>query len=183
MATLDPKEGLAPVGYEWLRRQLSLAVPAPVVESYVVQGARRTAVHDDRTLEFYPRQYAIESTVTAHLRFALRYEPVDVGILVATYKAMDLRELESWVRAEPTGAYSRRAWFLYELLTGKTLDLEDAKTGNYVEALDPERHIVADRRNSARHRVIDNLLGGRRPRPVSHGASNAQAYREDGHSH
>lgn len=160
MAALDPKEGLAPVGYEWLRRQLSLAVPAPVVESYVVQGARRTAVHDDRTLEFYPRQYAIESTVTAHLRFALRYEPVDIGILVATYKAMDLHELESWVRAEPTGAYSRRAWFLYELLTGKTLDLEDAKTGNYVEALDPERHIVADRRNSARHRVIDNLLGG-----------------------
>jgi hypothetical protein len=45
-------------------------------------------------------------------------------------------------------------------LTGKTLDVEDAKTGNYVEALDPERHIVADRRNSARHRVIDNLLGG-----------------------
>jgi Fic family protein len=160
MAALDSKEGLEPVGYEWLRRQLSLAVPAPVVESYVVQGARRTAVQDDRTLEFYPRQYAIESTVTAHLRFALRYEPVDVGILVATYKAMNLRELESWVRTEPTGAYSRRAWFLYEIFTGKTLDLEDAKTGNYVEALDPERHIVADRRNSARHRVIDNLLGG-----------------------
>jgi len=160
MAALDSKEGLEPVGYEWLRRQLSLAVPAPAVESYVVQGARRTAVHDDRTLEFYPRQYAIESTVTAHLRFALRYEPVDAGILVAAYKAMNLRELESWVRTEPTGAYSRRAWFLYEIFTGKTLDLEDAKTGNYVEALDPERHIVADRRNSARHRVIDNLLGG-----------------------
>jgi Fic family protein len=69
-------------------------------------------------------------------------------------------ELESWVRAEPTGAYSRRAWFFYEHFTGKTLDLEDARTGNYVEALDPERHIVADRRNSVRHRVIDNLLGG-----------------------
>jgi Fic family protein len=160
MANPNSKEGLAPVGYEWLRRQLGLAAPAPVVESYVVQGARRTSIHDDRTLEFYPRQYAAEATVTAQLRFALRYEPVDIGILVATCKAMNIRELESWVRAEPTGAYSRRAWFVYETFTGKTLDLEDAKTGNYVEALDPERHIVADRRNSARHRVIDNLLGG-----------------------
>jgi Fic family protein len=69
-------------------------------------------------------------------------------------------ELESWVRAEPTGAYSRRAWFFYETFTGKTLDLEDTRAGNYVEALDPERHVVADRRNSVRHRVIDNLLGG-----------------------
>jgi Fic family protein len=160
MAKPESNEGLRPIGYEWLRRELGLAVPAPVVESYVVQGARRTAVHDDRTLEFYPRQYATEPTAIAHLRFALRHEPLDLGILVATFKAMDRGELESWVRAEPTGAYSRRAWFLYETFISKTLDLEDAKAGNYVEAQDPERHIVADRRNSVRHRVIDNLLGG-----------------------
>jgi Fic family protein len=160
MAALESNEGPKAIGHEWLRRELGLAVPSPAVESYVVQGARRTAVHHDRTLEFYPRQYATESKITAHLRFALRYEPVDLRILVATFKAMDRRELESWVRAEPTGAYSRRAWFLYETFTGKTLDLEDSRAGNYVEALDSERHIVADRRNSARHRVIDNLFGG-----------------------
>jgi Fic family protein len=160
MAATHSKEGVEPIGHAWLRRELGLAVPAPEVESFVVQGARRTAVHDRRTLEFYPRQYATDSTVAAHLRFALRHEPLDLGILVAAFKAMDRGELESWVRTEPTGAYSRRAWFLYETFTGKTLDLEDAGAGNYVEALDPERHIVADRRNSARHRVIDNLLGG-----------------------
>jgi Fic family protein len=160
MAEMDSKEGLAPIGHAWLRRELGLAVPAPAVESYIVQGARRTAVHYRRVHEFYPRQYATDSTVASHLRFALRHEPLDLGILVATFKAMARGELESWVRAEPTGAYSRRAWFLYETFIGKTLDLEDARTGNYVEALDPERHVVADRRNSGRHRIIDNLLGG-----------------------
>jgi Fic family protein len=148
------------IGQEWLRREFGLAVPAPAVESYIIQGARRTAVHDVRTLEFYPRQYDTGRTAVSHLRFALRHEPIDLGVLVAVLKAMVPAELESWVRAEPTGAYSRRAWFFYETFTGRTLDLQDTRSGNYVEALDPERHIVADRRNSVRHRVIDNLLGG-----------------------
>lgn len=153
--------GPVAVGQEWLRREFGLAVPPPAVESYIVQGARRTAVQDSRTLEFYPRQYDTDGAVASHLRFALRHEPIDLGVLVAVLKAMAPAELESWVRAEPTGAYSRRAWFFYETSTGRTLDLQDTRAGNYVEALDPERHIVADRRNSVRHRVIDNLLGGR----------------------
>lgn len=80
--------------------------------------------------------------------------------MAAAFRAMDPRDLEAWVRQEPTGGMSRRAWFLYETLTGRTLDAEDARAGNYVPALDPARHVVASRRNSRRHRVVDNLLGG-----------------------
>jgi hypothetical protein len=156
----SPPHRPVPIGQAWLRRQLGLAVPAPATESFVVHGARRTESHAGRTLEFYPRQYATDDTPAAHLRFALRHEAADLGVLVATLKAIDASVIEHWVQAEPTGAYSRRAWFFYETFTGRTLDLEDARTGNYVEALDPRRHLVADRRNSPRHRVIDNLLGG-----------------------
>jgi hypothetical protein len=155
-----PNKEPVPLGHTWLRRALALATPAPAVESYVIAGARRTEVRDARTIEFYPQQYATEDRVTSNLRFALRHEPTDLGVLVAALKAADPRELEAWVRAEPTGAFSRRAWFLYETFSGRTLDIADAKTGNYVEALDPARHVVGDRRNSVRHRVIDNLLGG-----------------------
>ena len=80
--------------------------------------------------------------------------------MVAALKAIKPAELEAWVREEPTGAFSRRAWFLYETFTGRTLDVEDVRTGNYVPVLDPGRHIVAERRNSPRHRVVNNLLGG-----------------------
>ncbi|MGE0278290.1 MAG: Fic family protein [Nitrospiraceae bacterium] len=135
-------------------------MPPSPVESFVIQGARRTEVHGRRTLEYYPRQYATEGTVAAHLRFALRHEPVDLGVLVAALKATEPAEVEAWIRAEPTGAFSRRVWFFYETFTGRTLALDDARMGNYVEALDPDRHIVGARRNSVRHRVIDNLLGG-----------------------
>jgi len=68
--------------------------------------------------------------------------------------------IQRWVLDEPTGAFSRRAWFLYETFVGE-IDLEDAKYGNYSEALDERRHVTATRINSPRHRVADNLLGNR----------------------
>lgn len=160
MPTPDPNDGPIPIGQAWLRREFKLAVPAPATESFLIRGARRTETHARRILEFYPPQYATDNTVTSHLRFAFRHEPVDIGVLVAALKAIDPTEIERWVRAEPTGAFSRRAWFFYETFTGRTLDIDSARTGNYIEALDPRKHVVGDRRNSPRHRVIDNLLGG-----------------------
>ena len=152
--------GQLPIGQAWLRRELGLAVPPPSVESYIAAGARRTETDNSRTVEIYPRQYALEGSTVAHLRFALRHEPVDIGVLVAALKAVEAADIEDWVRAQPTSAFSRRAWFFYETFTGRTLDLEDARAGNYVAALDPNKHFVAARRNSPRHRVADNLLGG-----------------------
>jgi hypothetical protein len=151
-----------PVGQTALRELLRLAAPEPAVQSFLVAGARRTEVHDSRVTEHYPRDRyapAPKGSIIAHLRFALRHEPIDPGVLVAALKAIDPAELAAWVRREPTGAYSRRAWFFYETFTGRTLDLPSANAGNYVDALDPERHFVADRRLSPRHRVADNLLG------------------------
>ncbi len=149
-----------PIGQAWLRHELNLKVPPPEVESYIVAGARRTRMRGPRIEELYPRQYATDGSLVSHLRFALRHEAFDLGVLVAALKAIDPAELEAWVRAEPTGAFSRRAWFFYEMFTGRKLDLEDVRFGNYVMALDPKRHLVAERRNSPRHRVADNLLGG-----------------------
>lgn len=150
-----------PIGQAWLIQELGLAVPPPAIESYLVAGARRTETHGARTRESYPMRYAPEGSVISHIRFALRHEAFDLGVLVAALKATDPGEIEVWVRAQPTGAFSRRAWFLYETFTGRTLDLADATVGNYVGALDPGRHVVAARRNSKRHRVADNLLGER----------------------
>ncbi|SFP93037.1 Fic family protein [Sphingomonas rubra] len=147
-----------PIGHMWLREHFSLAGPRPYTESYVVQGARRIEVTGARTVELYPLRYATGDDIVANLRFALRYEPIDLGTLVdALERSPDV--LATWVRAEPTGSYARRAWFFYEHFTGKRLDLPDAPTSNYVQALDPRRHFVAPRRNVPRQRVIDNLLG------------------------
>ena len=149
-----------PIGNAALREMLGLRVPPPAVESYVIAGARRTEVHASRIAEFYPKSYLPQGSVVSHLKFALRHEPVDLAILIAALKEMDRAELIDWIQSEPTGAYSRRAWFFYETFTGNTLELPAALTGNFVPALDPRKHFVAGRRLSARHRVVDNLLGG-----------------------
>ena len=143
-----------------MHRELGLRVPPAATESRLASGARRTETEGERIFESYPRRYATDGSVVSHLRFALRHEPLDLGVLTAAFREIGPAAIEDWVRAEPTGGFSRRAWFLYETLLGRTLDLEGGKIGNYAPALDPGRHFVAAPRRSRRHRVLDNLLGG-----------------------
>lgn len=157
---------LAPIGHAWLRANLAPNTPRPFIESYTIAGARRIEIHGPRTTQYYPRDYTTGDDLLANLRFALRYEPLDLAILAAAFDAMPPQALVDWVRAEPTGAFARRAWFLYELLTGQMLDLPTTIVGRYVPALDPVKHITSTPRNSPRHRVADNLLGSARLCPT-----------------
>ena len=155
-----------PIGQSALMARLGLRVPPPAVTSVVDRGARRTIIDGGRAIERYPERYRPEDSIIGHLRFALKHEPLDLGVLAATFKTTDHRDLEAWIRAEPTGAYARRAWFLYECLTGQRLDLADAGAVAYAAALDPRLHMVAEGIPSRRHKVMDNLLGDRRFCPV-----------------
>lgn len=147
-------------GHSALIEALGLAVPAPQTESHILGGRRRTEVTDHRVVEIYSRQYAHAGGLRDHLLFALRHEPLDLRVLNAAFKHAEGPELvRAWVEDEPTGAFARRAWFLYEYLTGNRLDLPDAKSGTYYDALDPKRHFVAAPRRSKRHRIRDNFLG------------------------
>jgi hypothetical protein len=173
----QPMTGV-PVGQAALIAKWGLRFPAPVVVSKVGPGARRTVVANGRAVERYPSSYMPEDSLAGHLRFALRYEPTDLAVLAAAFGADGAaRAVEAWVRSEPTGAYARRAWFLYEWLTGEKLEIQNAGAVGYVDALDPALHITAKGIPSRRHTVNDNIapdaapscipgggLGGRGPR-------------------
>ena len=146
-------------GHAWLRERFELAVPPPAHTSFVGATSRRTEIDGDRTREFYPVAYEVPDEPVAHVKFALRHEPTDLTVMIAALRRIAPTDLEAWVTREPTGAFARRAWFLYETFVGEPLDLPAAIVGNYTFALDPDRHVVAPRRNSKRHRVADNLLG------------------------
>lgn len=156
------KTELADAGQSWLRRHLQLDVPQPAVRSFCVPGSRRT-VHDGNQIsEFYPPRYWPGDTALDHLKFSLKYEPLDLRIIVATFHRLPPTDLLNWIREAPTSKYSRQIWFLYERLTGQPLDLPDLTTGPYIPAIDPKRHVTANPRHSPRHRVYDNLIGGHR---------------------
>ncbi len=99
------------VGQAALVARLGLRCPAPAVTSVVGPGARRTMVEDGRIVEKYGPSYAPDDDLVGHLRFALKYEPLDMGVVAAAFSIAGGAGIETWVRREPTGTYARRAWF------------------------------------------------------------------------
>ncbi len=75
------------------------------------------------------------------------------------FKAAPKTEIEAFITAAPTGVPARRVWFLYELLTGDTLDVPDTPNVAAVDLLDPKAYFTGRPKPSKRHRVRDNLLG------------------------
>jgi hypothetical protein len=155
-----PKPGARAIGLHWLIEELGLAVVRPAVRSEAIRGARKTRITDGTVLEQYPLAYG-PTDLFGHLRFAMRYEPIDLNVLAALFEKVDRQALESWVKSEPVGRYARRAWYLYEFLTGETLDVPDVPPTDNVLLLDPSLHITATGIRIRRQRVIDNLLGNR----------------------
>lgn len=114
---------------------------------------------------FTPR-HKPDDSLQGHLTFALKYEGVDLAVLKALFKSIAPLQIADIVRAEPTGAYSRRIWFLYEWLCDARLDLEDATQGNFVSLINDAIQYPGPSRNSKRHRVRNNLPGTRKFCPL-----------------
>lgn len=144
----------------WALLAQTFAIPAPVrrpscVSEQHVRGSHR----EEGAWNVFDKRYWPGDTVAEHLNFALRHEPIDLLILKRVFEAAPKGEIEALVRAIPTGIPARRAWFLYEALTGRTLDVEDAPKAAAIDLLDPEAYFTGKPRLSRRHRVRDNLLG------------------------
>lgn len=159
------RDGERYTGQMGLVARFNLPVPQPGVISIVGSGQRRQVIEAHRTIERYPASYDYGDSPVMDLKFALRYEPVDLAVLATAFEQMAGTtagaDLEAWIRNEPNGSFARRAWFFYEWLTGRQLDLPDAGAVAYTPALPPEKHIVlVPGKPSRRHRVTDNLLGG-----------------------
>lgn len=152
-----------PAGYAWLIERGGLLLQRRQHLSYLTEKSlRETIDRDGYVVDLYPqRSYDPGDGLPEQLEFALKYDGVDLGVLRAAFRQFedeDVQALTAWISAKPSSQYSRRAWFLYEWLTGQRLPLPDAKSGNYVPLFD-ERYYAASPRKSRRHRVDDNALG------------------------
>ena len=145
-----------PAGYAALIGAFGLEVPLP--DELVAIGEQHSYRRAGRWRILTPR-YQPAQTVAGHLAFALRHEGVDLAVLSALFAAAGPEPVAQWVHAEPTGGYARRAWFLYEWITGQRLDLADAAAGSYVGVLDPKRQYATAGVTVTRHRVRNNLPG------------------------
>ncbi len=150
------EDGATLAGYAALISEHGLLVPAP--DSLCAIGTRHKKYQNDRWRIFTPRHRPGDS-LRGHLTFALKYEGIELGVLKSLFAGIEPQAITEIVRSEPTGAYSRRIWFLYEWLCGKELNIEDATQGNFVELVNCALQYPGPSRNSRRHRIRNNLPG------------------------
>ena len=151
----------------WAALVHALALAAPVRRTSCVSGQHvRGSRREERLWTVFDKRYWPGDSFADHLTFALRHEDIDLLILKRAFEAVPKAELEAMVRAAPTGTEVRRAWYLYETLTGRALAVDDAPRAAAVDLIDPRAYFTGKPRLSRRHRVRDNLLGTGRFSPV-----------------
>ncbi|MGI8509814.1 MAG: Fic family protein [Gemmatimonadaceae bacterium] len=158
-----PEPGI-PVGYAGLISRYDLQLPLPPRLAAVAERHHPESTGD--WLLVTPR-HRPEETLAGQLEFALKWEGVDLSVFHALTKVVPAGEFEALVLATPTGSYTRRIWFLYEWLTGKTLALPNAPKVRAVPALNSAQQFALLRGTvSTRHRVINNIPGTRAFSPL-----------------
>jgi Fic/DOC family len=155
--------GATIAGYAALIAEHNLNVPAP--DFLCAIGIKHRKYEKEGWRYFTPRHQPGDS-LYAHLTFALKYEGIDLAVLKALFEKITREVIAEIVKSEPTGAYSRRIWFLYEWLCEEKLDIADAAQGNFVSLLNDALQYSGLSRNSKRHRVRNNLPGTRRFCPL-----------------
>lgn len=156
------KEG-RPAGYLLLIDQYGLDVlPNWHMSSVSAGGMLRSTIQGGLVQTAYPQSYWPGNEVGDHLEFALKYDGVNLGVLAALFEVIESKELTAWIASKPIGKYARKVWFLYEFLTGRDLPLPNLNKGNYIDLLEPEHYYTAaPGHRVSRHRIVNNLPGGR----------------------
>ncbi len=151
----------------WAALVQAFAIAAPVRRPYCVSDRHiRDSHREEGDWTVFDKRYWPGDSFADHLTFALRHEDIDLLILKRVFKALPQTEIETVIQDAPMGIPARRAWYLYETLTGHTLDVDDAPTAPAIDLLDPKKYFTGKPRLSKRHRIRDNLLGNGRFCPI-----------------
>jgi len=141
----------------WAALVRAFGVQAPVrrpsaVSEQHVKASRR----EERGWNVFDKRYWPGDSFGDQLGFALRHENLDLLVLKRLFEAVSPDTVIAFVRSAPTGASNRRAWFLYEFLIGRRLDIPDAAEASFTDLLDDRIYFTTAPRLSRRHKVRDN---------------------------
>lgn len=170
-----PEPG-TPAGYAALVDGHDLPVPLP---PHLTAIAERHHPESTSEWQMLTPRHAPEESLGSQLEFALKWEGVQLSVLSALFRKVPGERIARLIREKPTGAYTRRLWFLYEWLTGDELDVPDSGKVKAVPVLDPEMHFARQEASlSRRHRVRDNLPGTRAFCPLVRRTSTLEEFRK-----
>ena len=145
-------------GYAAIIHHFALPVPMPDQIALISERNRKFAQH---AWQVFGQRYRPQDTLYGHLRFAFRYEGIQLLALKKLFEQLTQKEVIDLIKIRPNGQYSRKIWFLYEWLLGVALPISNAnvKTG-YIPLLDERLQFgMTNGPRSNRHRIINNLPG------------------------
>lgn len=153
-----PEQASQLVGYSALIKEYHLEVPLPDLLCAIGHKHKR---YQQGNWLMFPPSYRPDETLQAHLAFALKYEGVNLSVLSALFKSTAKQAIIDMITQDPLSTIHRRIWFLYEWITGISLDIADIQDNklNYVSILDSKLQYPGPIRRSKRHRVNNNLPG------------------------
>lgn len=150
-------EPATPCGYAALIDAYDLSLPLPPRLAAIAERHHPASTSDWHLLT--PR-HRPEASLAGQLVFAMKWEGIDLSVLAELFKTVEPEAIRDFVMATPTGAFARRAWYLYEWLTGTVLDIPDPGKVRLVTIIDPELQFALERGQvSSRHKILDNLPG------------------------
>jgi len=152
-------------GYARLLAEVGVLTYVPQRQTAVAattHGGRLAETQVDRcsrTRRIVPGRAQTNRSVGGQLLFALRHDGVDMEALRHIFSRLDRGDVERTVRDQPASRYARRLWYLYESITGRTLDVPETGRQSFVPLLDPEEYVTCEQGRSARHGITVNCLG------------------------
>ena len=126
------------IGGAWLAERAGVDLVLPLAVQSRIGGRRATHVAEGITTETYVESMRPSADLRGHLTFHLKHEVLHLELLARVFKQIDPLELASWISAEPSGQYARRAGFLFEWLTGQDLHMDATTAGSYVDVVDSQ---------------------------------------------
>ncbi len=165
------------IGGAWLAAQTGVGLVMPLAFQSRIGGRRSTHVDNGITTETYVESMRPSADLRGHLTFHLKHEVLHLELLSRVFAQIEPQELASWIAAEPSGQYARRAGFLFEWLTGQELALDAVPAGSYVDVVDSQKLLAASEGFAVpnkRWRVRDNLPGTRAFCPLIRKTTGAQ---------
>lgn len=158
------------IGYCRLIEMLALQVTPLKMPAYAAPSVNSRTEGNGRVL--FPTRALTGTSAVWHLEFALKQEDINLEVIDAAFEHIEPSALVARFNEAPTGAYIRRACFLWEWLTARELDTEGVKNGGYVDLLDANKYYTsAIATRTAKFRVRNNALGTARFCPVVHRTS------------
>jgi Fic/DOC family len=150
------------VGYQALIERFQLTVMPHYRASFITDHSKVTVTVTNGYEEHaYSKHYALKdpADVFAQLEFALKHDGLNLEILTLLFQLIEVQKITEWIQERPNSKYTRKVWFLYEMLMETTLNIPDIKGIKYIELLSSTECFTAAPVNSPRHSIKNNLLG------------------------